>query len=365
MDKEKKEEIPQIISEENGSPSESLKKEQKESGKSGMSRGKVFALGVSTIILICLVSTIVFFHQSIANLSQSPYTLKYADIFGIGVGTVNGHKVSYADYVSDFKILQKFYNDQSQGISPFSDEQVSNQVLSRFFINEIIGDLAERYSVSVSEEEVAEAKAALLSNFPDEAAADEQLRTQFNLSIDDYTQKVIRPILIEQKVAEAFAESEDASNEDYMQDELNIRHILVRAADPDKTDEAEKKANNIQSRITSSETFTSVADDLARETDTDVLVEDLGWVTQDAQIAPEFLSAAFGIEGVGVTPEPVETTFGFHIIHVSESRQAASFGLLMQDQIRNAEVKMLLPIANPLDSLLNDDGVLPVENIVE
>ncbi len=47
---------------------------------------------------------------------------------------------------------------------------------------------------------------------------------------------------------------------------------------------------------------------------------DLGWFGENGNFVQEFKDAAFGFRGTGLLPNPVETTFGYHIIRIDEPK---------------------------------------------
>jgi len=83
------------------------------------------------------------------------------------------------------------------------------------------------------------------------------------------------------------------------------RHILV-------ADEA--TAQSVLTRLTAGEDFAALAAELSTDTGSAPLGGDLGWFGSGAMVA-EFNTAAFSL-AVGEVSQPVQTTYGFHIIQV-------------------------------------------------
>jgi len=96
-----------------------------------------------------------------------------------------------------------------------------------------------------------------------------------------------------------------------MAEQIHARHILVPS---------EAEARQVLARLQAGEDFAQVAQELSIDTASGAQGGDLGWFGGGAMV-PEFEQAAFSLE-IGQTSEPVQTTYGFHIIQVLDRRTA-------------------------------------------
>jgi len=130
----------------------------------------------------------------------------------------------------------------------------------------------------------------------------ESVFEQAHLTPDDYARLVARPAVARQKVADAIAAEIGQTAE-----QVRAAHILVETRD--LTDE-------LAGRLASGEDFATLAREVSIDEATAANGGELGWFVRE-EMVPPFADAAFGLEP-GVTSQPVETEFGWHLIRVEE-----------------------------------------------
>lgn len=322
-----------------------------QSGVKKMPGGIVFFLGIIVVVLIAFIGLYVAHGRSLQNLSESDSTLSLANFFKSPVVTVNGKKVLYTEYVADMQTLRQFYDVQGEGIPPVSDDDISDQVISRLVINNLIAQTAKQFDVDVDSDEVASARSEIVQGtFQTEENANAELQKQYGWDLDTYVEKVVRPILLEQNVQRAFAEREDIEvDEQYVIQEIRARHILFRAEEGEDEARVLARAQEVLDRITGGEDFEA----LAREFGSDNTAEqggDLGWFGPGVMV-PSFEDAAFALAVGEVTGEPVQSQFGYHIIKKEEERTSRDFLRYMNDALTNADIQFRLPIHDPFEAL--------------
>jgi len=118
--------------------------------------------------------------------------------------------------------------------------------------------------------------------------------------------RLIEGSLYYNKVTEAIKAEAPATAE-----QVHAAHILVKT---------KEEADAALARLNSGEDFAQLAAELSQDTSNKDNGGDLGWFPR-GQMAAEFEDAAFALEA-GQTSEPVETSFGFHIIRVLEKDAA-------------------------------------------
>ena len=129
-----------------------------------------------------------------------------------------------------------------------------------------------------------------------------------NLGEIQFSEKDIRALfraqLLREKVMNAL--TADMKPED---EQVYARHILV-------ADEA--TAQTVRERLLAGESFDAVAAELSTDTSNATSGGILGWFSKGAMVK-EFEDAAFSLQ-VGEISQPVQTSFGFHIIQVLDKQ---------------------------------------------
>jgi len=130
------------------------------------------------------------------------------------------------------------------------------------------------------------------------------LYKNYNFNIDDL-RYIIEAQLLEEKLMKLVTEDLVP-----FQEEVWARHILV---------ETENEAEIIYDLLQNGGDFHELAAENSTDTSTSESGGDLGWFNDETMVA-EFTDAAFSLE-VGEISEPVESTYGFHIIQVLGKRE--------------------------------------------
>ena len=159
---------------------------------------------------------------------------------------------------------------------------------------------------------------------PDPAQANDKLREYLSranlLTVDEYRQWIVGPMLLEQKVRGAIGA--EVPNE---AEQVHARHILVATED---------EANKVRDRLNTGESFDKVAAEASLDTANKDKGGDLGWFPRGV-MDPEFEKAAFELEP-GKLSAPVKTSYGYHVIRVEEHSASRP---LSDEQLQTAKAK--------------------------
>lgn len=248
----------------------------------------------------------------------STWSATTARVFGLTAASVNGERISFADYIRDRRSMNHFYEaNKGQESAPANEQEESDRVLSRLVVNNLITKAAIEQNVVLTDEEFNKARGEFLQRFEnDEAKAEEFLKKNYDLSLDGFMNHVVRSVLLEQKLAESFIAKNGG-------------------------DAAKQKAADLVARA-KKEDFAK----LAKEFGTDATKDkggDLGWFGRGAMV-PEFEAAAFALKAGEVSPEPVRTEYGYHIIKVDGVRTVKSATAGQPDETEVHARHILVPV---------------------
>jgi parvulin-like peptidyl-prolyl isomerase len=133
----------------------------------------------------------------------------------------------------------------------------------------------------------------------------DELYSLYNFSLDDFREVIEISLLSEKLLAEV---TEDLVP---VKDEVWARHILV---------ETEEEALEVLERLDAGDDFAALAAEYSTDDSNSNSGGDLGWFDENTMV-PEFSEAAFGLE-IGEISEPIETSYGFHIIQSLGQRES-------------------------------------------
>ena len=202
------------------------------------------------------------------------------------IATVNGQPV----HLDDVRTAAQGLPEEMRNLPP--------QMLFPMVVNQLIDQRAL----------VAQAKAEGLQNDPKvqqmmTAAADTALQNAL-------LQREVGPQVTDAKLHAAY-DAQYANKKG--EEEVHARHILVPT---------EAQANDIIKQLHNGADFATLAKKLSTDKETaQANGGDLGWFKK-GDMLPEFSNAAFSMKKGEITPKPVHTRYGWHVIQVLDTRVA-------------------------------------------
>jgi len=185
--------------------------------------------------------------------------------------------------------------------------------------------LADKYKVS--DKEIQEAYDTTAAQFGDSFA---QALAENGLTEEGYKDALRVQLLSDKALKEkAFKEEDIKKYYEQMKTELNARHILV--AD-------EKTAKEVIDKIKGGAAFADVAKEYSTDTGSAAKGGELGWFSAGAMVE-EFSDAAYALP-LKTLSEPVKSSFGYHIIEVTDKRDVKGVGSF-KDEEENIRSTML------------------------
>lgn len=206
--------------------------------------------------------------------------------------------------------------------------------------------------------------------------SDEDVQAFFEANIDNYmTTEQVSIAYVELDAAdltEGLTLSEDelrnryqAAQQRYMTPEARrAAHILIEVGAERDAEQARAFAEELRLRIAEGEDFAELAATYSDDPGSAREGGDLGWVEPEEMVAP-FENALYALSDVGGVSEPVETTFGFHLIRLDEVRapQGMSFEeardeILAEYIERESEARFIEMSDRMVDVVFSDDSSL-------
>lgn len=197
-------------------------------------------------------------------------------------------------------------------------KQYGTSTLSYLIDNKIVELEADKENIKISDKEIDEEMQVYIDSYGGEKAFNSVLE-QSGISQADIETDIINYLkivkLLESKIditdeemKTYFEENKELYNE---AEQVEASHILV-------ADEA--TAKEVKEKLTAGEDFASLAKEYSTDTSNAESGGELGFFAR-GEMATEFENAAFSMN-IGDISEPIQTDFGYHIIKVTDKKEA-------------------------------------------
>ena len=212
-------------------------------------------------------------------------------------------------------------------------KKLQGKVLGSLVDQKVILEMAKLDSIEVSEKDVDSALDQQIETFIIRAGTEEMAEKMLGQSLNDFRREYwydMRDRLITEQYQQQLIMSVNINREGVVafftnyRDSLpmfpvtmKIRHLLVRIKPSEKNRlDAEKKIKNIREKIVSGESFSDLAETYSADPGSKNNGGSLGYIRRN-QMVKDFETVAFTQE-INTLSEPVETSFGFHILETTE-----------------------------------------------
>ena len=212
-------------------------------------------------------------------------------------------------------------------------EKLQGDVLSSLIDQKVILEMAKLDSIEVNDKDVDRALEQQIETFIMRAGTEEMAETMLGQSLNDFRREYwydMRDRLITEQYQQQLIMSVNINRENVVnfftsyKDSLprfpvtmKIRHLLIRIKPSEKSrSDAEKKINTVRERILAGESFSALAEIYSADPGSKNNGGSLGYIRRN-QMVKDFETIAFTQE-INMLSEPVETSFGFHILETTE-----------------------------------------------
>ncbi|KAA0545422.1 foldase [Bacillus sp. BGMRC 2118] len=196
--------------------------------------------------------------------------------------------------------------------------QYGADTLDKLISDRIIELEVKKEKVTATDEEVGDELQSLIESYGSEESFNEALATS-GLSLSDAKKEIKTFLLTEKLLSERVTVSdeeiktyfEENKDEFGQAEQVQASHILV-------VDES--TAQEVLAKVKAGEDFATLAEDYSTDTATAETGGDLGYFGR-GEMTTEFDEAAFSLS-VGSVSDPVKTEYGYHIIKVTDKKEA-------------------------------------------
>ena len=225
--------------------------------------------------------------------------------------------------------------------SPVTDQQLQSQTLSNLVDHALMVQMAARTGIQVSDAEIKQnlglvSKQAEMSDKQWQTAVRDELLVEKLKQRDLYSKVRVSDADITQAI-DSFPEKDKKQSSGHTVTAYYPQHILITVDSKTKDADALAKIRELRTRISSGESFESVARANSQDPGSAVNGGVLGWAV-DGMMVPEFENAMKSLPK-GALSEPVRSSYGYHLIRVLDTRQQDAGDAELRAKVRKQLVE--------------------------
>lgn len=223
------------------------------------------------------------------------------------VASIDGLTVTAEDLYEDMKEIYSVSNLL---------DIIDNKILEEKYpetdeMNTELNDQAENYYNMYNQYYGYSKEEILTKNgFGSERAFIEYLRLQYRRS--QYTDDYIKEQITDKEIEKYY--------EDKVYGDINTKHILVKVSSS-ATDEEKKEAENLAKEIITKLNEGKSFDEVKDEYKDKITYEELGYKAYNASLESAYMEAMQKLENNSYTKEPVQTSYGYHVIYRIDQKE--------------------------------------------
>ena len=225
--------------------------------------------------------------------------------------------------------------------SPVTDQQLQSQTLSNLVDHALMVQMAARTGIQVSDAEIKQnlglvSKHAEMSDKQWQTAVRDELLVEKLKQRDLYSKVRVSDADITQAI-DSLPEKDKKQSSGHTVTAYYPQHILITVDSKTKDADALAKIRELRTRISSGESFESVARANSQDPGSAVNGGVLGWAV-DGMMVPEFENAMKSLPK-GALSEPVRSSYGYHLIRVLDTRQQDAGDAELRAKVRKQLVE--------------------------
>lgn len=222
------------------------------------------------------------------------------------VASIDGLTVTAEDLYEDMKEIYSVNNLL---------DIIDNKILEEKYpetdeMNTELNDQAEKYYNMYNQYYGYSKEEFLTNGFGSERAFIEYLRLQYRRT--QYTDDYIKEQITDKEIEKYY--------EDKVYGDINTKHILVKVSSS-ATDEEKKEAENLAKEIITKLNEGKSFDEVKDEYKDKITYEELGYKAYNASLESAYMEAMQKLENNSYTKEPVQTSYGYHVIYRIDQKE--------------------------------------------
>lgn len=223
------------------------------------------------------------------------------------VASIDGLTVTAEDLYEDMKEIYSVNNLL---------DIIDNKILEEKYpetdeMNTELNDQAEKYYNMYNQYyEYSKEEFLTKNGFGSERAFIEYLRLQYRRT--QYTDDYIKEQITDKEIEKYY--------EDKVYGDINTKHILVKVSSS-ATDEEKKEAENLAKEIITKLNEGKSFDEVKDEYKDKITYEELGYKAYNASLESAYMEAMQKLENNSYTKEPVQTSYGYHVIYRIDQKE--------------------------------------------
>ena len=225
--------------------------------------------------------------------------------------------------------------------SPVTDQQLQSQTLSNLVDHALMVQMAARTGIQVSDAEIKQnlglvSKQGEMSDKQWQTAVRDKLLVEKLKQRDLYSKVRVSDADITQAI-DSLPEKDKKQSSGHTVTAYYPQHILITVDSKTKDADALAKIRELRTRISSGESFESVARANSQDPGSAVNGGVLGWAV-DGMMVPEFENAMKSLPK-GALSEPVRSSYGYHLVRVLDTRQQDAGDAELRAKVRKQLVE--------------------------
>ncbi len=293
--------------------SERFQENDSQSEKTGPNYGRIAVYALGVLVGVFLVTSAVFAVGIYRYDWDNRPTNIAKETFPYPAAMVGLKSITINQVEQEADRLEHFFSQTDQGQEAPDEAVMKNQILERLIEGQVVKNLAQKYSVSVSSDEVDKQYQTIAEQNGGDEKLEKLLNELYNLTPVEFKELILRQLRMEQL-------KQKFDNE--LRKMIKARHILVKVdqdANKKQVNKARKEAEDILKRVNKEGTdFANIAKKFSQDKASKDDGGQLPWFGR-GDMVENFEEAAFNME-IGETSELVESQYGFHIIKLEDRR---------------------------------------------